>query len=45
MAYSAVSKFVTTLITDFNFVQTDFIKNIKKEFMTSNSKKPKYPVI
>jgi uncharacterized protein YsxB (DUF464 family) len=33
---SAVSKFISALITDFNFTQTKFIKNIKKGFMTNN---------
>jgi hypothetical protein len=35
IAYTAVSKFICAFITDFNFAQTKFIKNIKKGFMTN----------
>jgi hypothetical protein len=38
----AISKFITVFITDFNLAQSNFVKNIKKGFMKSNPKKPKY---
>jgi hypothetical protein len=45
IACSVVSKFICVFITDFNFVQSRFVKNIKRGFMTNNPKKPKYPLI
>jgi hypothetical protein len=45
IACSAVSKFICAFITDFNFAQSKFVKNIKKGFMMGNPKKPKYPIM
>jgi hypothetical protein len=42
---SAISKFICAFIPQFNFAQTNLVKNIRKGFMTSNPKKPKYPTI
>jgi hypothetical protein len=45
IACSAVFKLICTFITDFNFAQMRFIKNITKGFITNNFKKSKYPVM
>jgi hypothetical protein len=42
---SAILKFICAFIPDFNFAQSKLVKNIRRGFMTSNSKKPKYPVM
>jgi hypothetical protein len=45
IACSAISKFICAFIPDFNFAQSNLVRNIRRGFMTSNPKKPKYPVM
>jgi uncharacterized protein YsxB (DUF464 family) len=39
---SAISKFLTVFIPDFNFAQSNFIKNIKKGLIKNKPKNPRY---
>jgi hypothetical protein len=45
IACSAISKFICAFIPDFNFAQSKLVKSMKRGFMTSHPKKPKYPIM
>jgi hypothetical protein len=39
---SSISKFLTVFIPDYNFAQSNFVKNIKRGLAKDKSKKPRY---